>query len=205
MPELDVKSLEYYTGLECDILGGPAILSRTGYTGEDGFEIILPAPQGMELWETLMAKGEPHGLQAAGLGSRDTLRLEAAMPLYGHELSESLDPFSAGLSFAVKLDKNEFLGQAALKELKPQVQKRRVGIELEGKRIAREGSKIFVAGAEAGEVTSGTFSPTLEKPIAMGYMEKSLANVDAEVEVEIRNQRIPGRIVKLPFYRRPAG
>jgi aminomethyltransferase len=103
------------------------------------------------------------------------------------------------------LDKNEFLGQEALKELKPQVRKRRVGIELEGKRIAREGSKIFVAGAEAGVVTSGTFSPTLEKPIAMGYMEKSLANVDARVEVEIRNQRIPGRIVKLPFYRRPAG
>ncbi len=205
LPGQDVKSLEYYTGLEGEVFGEQAILSRTGYTGEDGFEVILPAAKGLELWETLIANGQPHGLEPAGLGCRDTLRLEAAMPLYGHELSEEIDPFSAGLGFAVKLDKEEFLGQAALKERKPQVTKRRVGIELEGKRIAREGSKIFAGEREVGEVTSGTFSPTLEKSIAMGYVEKPLAQqVDAPVEVEIRNQRISARIVKLPFYRRQA-
>jgi aminomethyltransferase len=202
---VDGNTLEYYTGLECEILGAPAILSRTGYTGEDGFEIIVPADWGIDLWETLMEKGQPLGLQPAGLGCRDTLRLEAAMPLYGHELSENLDPFSAGVGFAVKLDKEKFVGQEALREIKDQVTKRRVGLELEGKRIAREGSKILHQETEVGEVTSGTYSPTLEKSIAMGYVEKSLAKPDISVEVEIRQQKIPARIVKLPFYRRTTG
>lgn len=204
MPRVDGHGLEYYTGLECDILGAPAILSRTGYTGEDGFEIILPASKGMELWETLMKNGEPHSLVPAGLGCRDTLRLEAAMPLYGHELSEELDPFSAGLGFAVKLDKENFLGKEALSQRKAQVAMRRVGIELDGKRIAREGSLIFHEGAEVGKVTSGTFSPTLEKSIAMAYVTNSIAKAGTGVEVEIRSRRIPGYLVKLPFYRRPS-
>ncbi len=200
----DATGLEYYTGLECEILGTEAILSRTGYTGEDGFEIILPAGKGLELWESLMANGQEHGLVPAGLGCRDTLRLEAAMPLYGHELSEDLDPFSAGLGFAVTLDKEGFIGQEALKAIKPQVAMRRVGIELEGKRIAREGSLIFHEGTDVGKVTSGTYSPTLEKSIAMGYIKSSLAKAGNAVELEIRNQRIPGYTVKLPFYRRPS-
>jgi aminomethyltransferase len=130
------------------------------------------------------------------------LRLEAAMPLYGHELSEELDPFSAGLGFAVKLDKESFIGKDALTRRKEQVAMRRVGIELEGKRIAREGSLIFHEGTEVGMVTSGTFSPTLEKSIAMGFVKTALAKAGNAVEVEIRNQRIPGTTVKLPFYRR---
>ena len=202
LPGLDVDSLEYYTGLDCEVLGAPAIVSRTGYTGEDGFELIVPADWGIDLWETLMEKGAGLGLKPAGLGCRDTLRLEAAMPLYGHELSENLDPFSAGLGFAVKLDKENFIGQEALRELRDKTAKRRVGLVLEGKRIAREGSNIFHQGAEVGEVTSGTYSPTLEKSIAMGYIEKSVAKPDTEIDVEIRTQKIPARIVKLPFYRR---
>ncbi len=201
-PAIDGDSLAYYTGRECELFGVPAILSRTGYTGEDGFEIILPAEKGIPLWESLMDQGRAAGLKPAGLGCRDTLRLEAAMPLYGHELSEEIDPFTAGLSFAVQLEKDEFLGQPALKSLKDQVTRRRVGLELEGRRIAREGSEIFHDGNEAGEITSGTFSPTLEKSIAMGYLEKSLAKPGTKVEVEIRNQRIPAQTVKLPFYRR---
>ncbi len=201
-PGLDADSLEYYTGLECELLGTSAVLSRTGYTGEDGFEIIVPADRGIDLWETLIEKGREHGLKPAGLGCRDTLRLEAGMPLYGHELSEDLDPFSAGLGFAVKLDKGDFVGREALAQRKEQVTRRRAGLVLEGKRIAREGSKIFREGAEVGAVTSGTFSPTLEKSIAMGYIEKSLAKPETAVEIEIRNQKIPARIVKLPFYRR---
>ena len=201
-PTLDGNGLAYYTGRECELFGVPAILSRTGYTGEDGFEIILAAEKGIPLWETLMDLGQAAGLKPAGLGCRDTLRLEAAMPLYGHELSEDIDPFTAGLSFAVQLEKEEFLGQAALKSLKDQVTRRRAGLVLEGRRIAREGSKIFHEDREAGEVTSGTFSPTLEKPIAMGYLDKLLAKPGTKVEVEIRNQRIPAQTVKLPFYRR---
>ena len=192
-PAIEGSSLEYYTGIECHILGAPAILSRTGYTGEEGFEIIVPTEWGIDLWECLMEKGGEHGLKPAGLGCRDTLRLEAAMPLYGHELSESIDPFSAGLGFAVKLDKQKFIGQEALRELKDKITRRRVGLELEGKRIAREGWKILHEGVEVGEVTSGTYSPTLEK---------SIAKPDIAIEVEIRNQNIPARIVKLPFYRR---
>lgn len=202
---LDVSSLGYYTGVELQLLGVPAIISRTGYTGEDGFEIILAANQGTLLWESLMEYGEKFGLKPAGLGCRDTLRLEAAMPLYGHELSEEIDPFSAGLSFAVKLDKNEFIGQSALKNLKGQMTKKRIGLELDGRRIAREGSKIFHEGTEVGEVTSGTFSPTLEKSLAMGYVQKPLAKFGQAFEVEIRNQRIPAKSVKLPFYRRDNG
>lgn len=202
---LDVTTLEYYTGVELTLLGVPAIISRTGYTGEDGFEIILAGSQGTPLWESLMDRGEQYGLKPAGLGCRDTLRLEAAMPLYGHELSEDRDPFSAGLGFAVKLEKGEFIGQSALNDLKGQITNRRVGLELEGRRIAREGSLIFHEGTEVGEVTSGTFSPTLEKSLAMGYVQKPLAKSGHAFEVEIRGQRIPAQSVKLPFYRRENG
>jgi aminomethyltransferase len=128
--------------------------------------------------------------------------LEAAMPLYGHELSESIDPYSAGLAFAVKLDKENLIGREALLKCKEQVSRKRIGLELEGRRIAREGSKIFHDGAEVGEVTSGTFSPTLEKPIAMGYVAQPLAKAGTLFEIEIRGQRLPAYAVKLPFYRR---
>ncbi len=205
LPALDGNTLKYYTGTTCEMFGTSAIVSRTGYTGEDGFEVIVPADQGEKLWETLMDLGKEHDIKPAGLGCRDTLRLEAAMPLYGHELNEDIDPYSAGLGFAVKLDKGEFIGRDALADLKEQVKKRRVGLVLEGKRIAREGSKIFHAGNEVGEVTSGTYSPTLEQSIAMAYVEKPLAKVDNEFEVEIRNNRIPAKSVKLPFYRRSDG
>ena len=202
LPELDLHGLEYYTGLETELLGVTAIISRTGYTGEDGFEVIIAAEKGGELWEALMEKGKPYGLKPAGLGCRDTLRLEAGMPLYGHELSEEIDPFSAGLAFAVKLDKEHLIGREALKDLKESFTKKRIGLELEGRRIAREGTKIFHEGEEVGEVTSGTFSPTLEKPIAMGYVNKELAKAGTTFEVEIRGQRFPAYAVKLPFYRR---
>lgn len=148
-----------------------SLLSRTGYTGEDGYELIVPADQLVSRWENLLERAREHGvtLQPCGLGSRDTLRLEAAMPLYGHELSESIDPLTAGLEFAVKFDKPDFIGKAALIELAQQTNRRvRIGLELSGRRIAREGSEIRVDGAHCGIVTSGTFSPTRDRSISMG-------------------------------------
>jgi len=199
----EIGGLKYYAAIECRVLDAPAIVSRTGYTGEDGFEIIVPAAQGLPLWETLMERGQPAGLRAAGLGCRDTLRLEAAMPLYGHELDETIDPYTAGLSFGVKLDAKDFIGREALRAARERGDRpRRVGLELAGKRIAREGSLVFAGEREAGRVTSGTFSPTCNKSIAMAYVAADLAAPGTAVEVDIRGKREAAKVVKLPFYSR---
>ncbi|MFN0197251.1 MAG: glycine cleavage system aminomethyltransferase GcvT [Planctomycetaceae bacterium] len=194
-----IASLKYYTGIKTTIDGAAAIVSRTGYTGEDGFEVILPADQCAALWERLIAAGA----QAAGLGCRDTLRLEAGMPLYGHELNESIDPLTAGLGFAVKLEGRTFPGSMALQRIQQQgIAQRRVGLELAGKRIAREHAAIRKAGTTIGEVTSGTFSPTLEKTIAMAYVEANHAVIGNDLQVDIRGTDVAAKIVKIPFYRR---
>jgi aminomethyltransferase len=201
--DIELAPLKYYYGATCRVQGVGGIVSRTGYTGEDGFEVIVPAAQAVTLWETLIASGTPGGLLPAGLGCRDTLRLEAAMPLYGHELNENIDPYTAGLAFGVKLDGREFPGRGALVAAKANANRpKRVGLELEGKRIAREGAHVLSAGQQVGHVTSGTFSPTLEKSIAMAYVSASHAAVGSSLEVDIRGQRVPAKVVKLPFYRR---
>ncbi|MFO1020161.1 MAG: glycine cleavage T C-terminal barrel domain-containing protein [Planctomycetales bacterium] len=180
-----------------------AIVSRTGYTGEDGFEVILPADHMLSLWEELLQRGGEQGVIACGLGCRDTLRLEAAMPLYGHELSEYVDPFSAGLSFAVKLGKGEFIGREALERIKSApLPKKRVGLVLEGKRIARENTPVVLGDKTIGVVTSGTFSPTLEKSLGMGYVDRGESAVGTKIEVDIRGKREGAEIVGLPFYKR---
>ena len=162
------EKLAYYFGMATIYRDGPCLVSRTGYTGEDGLEFIVGKEQAVQLWEDLVGRGA----KPCGLGARDTLRLEAAMPLYGHELTEEIDPFQAGLAWAVKLDKGDFLGRDALLHRKDEKGLRqRVGLELEGKRIAREGSLVLAGGREIGQVTSGTFSPTLGKSIAMVYLE----------------------------------
>jgi aminomethyltransferase len=163
----------------------------------------VPAAQAVSLWESLIAAGTPKGLLPAGLGCRDTLRLEAGMPLYGHELNESIDPFTAGLAFGVRLDAGEFIGREALVAAKANAARpRRVGLELAGKRIAREGAIVFDGEAQVGRVTSGTFSPTLEKSIAMAYVAPADATVGTPLSVDIRGQREPAHVVKLPFYKR---
>ena len=193
----------YYSAAPMTVAGKDALVSRTGYTGEDGFELIVPSEAGMELWNVLLEAGQPFGVQACGLGCRDTLRLEAAMPLYGHELNEATDPLTAGLDFAVKLEAADFIGRAALKKLaESPTGKMRIGLELEGKRIAREGAGILSGEQSAGEVTSGTFSPTLQKAIAMGYVDVAVSATGTEVEVDIRGKRHVARIVNLPFYKR---
>jgi aminomethyltransferase len=176
------------------------VISRTGYTGEDGVEIMLGASQAVELCEELLARGA----KPCGLGARDTLRLEAAMPLYGHELTEEIDPLQAGLGWAVKLDKGEFIGRdALLRRQQDKTRPVRVGLELEGKRIAREGAAVLRDGRPVGKVTSGTFAPTLNKALAMAYVEPAHAAVGTACSVDVRGKAEAARVVALPFYRRP--
>jgi aminomethyltransferase len=195
----DAGKLSFYYATPTTYHGKPCVVSRTGYTGEDGLEIMLGAAQGVELWKELVARGA----KPCGLGARDTLRLEAAMPLYGHELTEDIDPFQAGLAWAVKPDKGDFIGRAALLRRRQDVTPRqRVGLELEGKRIAREGAAVLRDGREIGRVTSGTFGPTLGKAIAMAYLDPNQTQPGTPCEVDVRGKPAPARVVPLPFYRR---
>ncbi len=196
-------SLGYYHGAESEIAGHGGLISRTGYTGEDGCELIVPADAALGLWETLYTAAQSVDGTAAGLGARDTLRLEAGMPLYGHELDESIDPFQAGLGYAVNLKDRTFPGSDALASLKNDATRPvRVAWELAGKRVPREGYSVLAGGKTVGRVTSGTFSPTLNKPIAMGYVSRAHANPGTEVTIDIRGSQEPARTVELPFYKR---
>ncbi|HXG08976.1 MAG TPA: glycine cleavage system aminomethyltransferase GcvT [Gemmataceae bacterium] len=195
----DASQLGYYYATATTYRGQNCIVSRTGYTGEDGLEIITTAALAVPLWEDLLARGA----KPCGLGARDTLRLEAAMPLYGHELTEDIDPFQAGLSWAVKLDKGDFIGrEALLRRRDDRTLPRRVGLELEGKRLAREGAAVLRDGREIGRVTSGTFAPTLNKAIAMAYVDPAHTAPGTALEVDVRGKPVPARVVPLPFYRR---
>ena len=195
----DIGALPYYHAARTTYRGKNGAVSRTGYTGEDGYEFIVRAEQGPQLWEELLARAA----KPCGLGPRDTLRLEAAMPLYGRELTEEIDPFQAGLGWAVKMDKGDFMGREALARRRQDTTRpQRVGLELEGKRIAREGCAVTCAGRPIGRVTSGTFSPTLNKAIAMAYVDPAHAEPGTACEVDIRGKPAPARVVPLPFYRR---
>lgn len=199
----DPHRLGYYAGTLTTVGGVEAILSRTGYTGEDGCELIVPAEAAMPLWQQLVELAGPLGGQPAGLGARDTLRLEAAMPLYGHELSESINAAQTGLGFAIDLKARAFIGcDAIAKALQDPSLPRRVGLRLEGRQAARQHDRILVGAQSVGEVTSGAFSPTLEVPIAMGYIKPQAAEIGTEVQVEVRGRRLVGQVVPLPFYRR---
>jgi aminomethyltransferase len=199
----NISELAYYTGAEMTVCGAAAIVSRTGYTGEDGCELILPAEIATTVWKQVLTHGQTAGAMAVGLGARDTLRLEAAMPLYGHELSEEINPIQAGLSFAVNLEGRDFIGRnvlAAAKQNPPSLV--RIGLELAGKRAAREHYPVFANGERVGEITSGTFSPTLQKPIAMAYVPPQHAQVGTDLTIDIRGTTEHARIVPLPFYKR---
>lgn len=174
------------------------IVSRTGYTGEDGFEIYVDSKSTLNMWELLLETGKDEGIEACGLGARDTLRLEAAMPLYGHELSESINPLEAGLKRFVKLDKEKFIAQKALEA---PIKRRRIALEMIDRGIARETYKVFCQGQEVGTISSGTHSPTLGKAIAMALVDVAVFN-ENEFEVEVRNRLLKAQKVKLPFYKK---
>ncbi len=202
LTDTDAEQLAYYFATAAHYRGRNCIVSRTGYTGEDGIEIIASADQGLELWEELIRRGA----KPCGLGARDTLRLEAAMPLYGHELSEDIDPFQAGLTWAVKMDKGEFVGREALLRRREDASlPRRVGLEILGRRAAREGSTVLLEGRPIGHVTSGTVTPTLNKPIAMAYIEPGHTTPGTLCTVDVRGKIEEARVTPLPFYRRPKG
>lgn len=204
-PLVDVNlcDMRYYSGQAAQVAGHAGIISRTGYTGEDGCELIVSAASAGGLVDRLFSVGEAFGIQPAGLGARDTLRLEAAMPLYGHELSEAIDPFQAGLGFAVHLKDRDFIGATALRALKDRPnQPRRVGLELSNKRVPREHYPVLFKGEAVGGITSGTFSPTLDRPIAMAYVQPSAAKLGTELTVDIRGRGEAARVVSLPFYKR---
>ena len=199
-----VAALRYYGFLEGEVAGVPAIVSRTGYTGEDGFELYLPPERAAEVWRRLLADGAAHGLRPAGLGARDTLRLEAAMALYGHELDEDTTPLEAGLAWVVKLDKGgDFLGRGALLAQRDAgVRRTLVGFEVEGKGIARQGHPVLSGGEAVGVVTSGTWSPTLEKALGMAYVPAALAAPGTHLDLDVRGRTVPAAVVEMPFYRR---
>jgi len=194
-----VETLPYYHGCRTTYEGKPCSVSRTGYTGEDGLEFIVSAEQAQKLWEDLLSRGA----LPCGLGARDTLRLEAAMPLYGHELNEDIDPFQAGLGWAVKMDKGDFIGREVLmRRRQDKSLRQRVGLELEGKRLAREGASIMKDNKTIGTVTSGTFAPTLAKAIAMAYVDPAYTPPGTTCEIDVRGKPAPARVVPLPFYKR---
>jgi aminomethyltransferase len=202
--DIDLDALRYYAIVEGQVAGIPALVARTGYTGEDGFEVFVDTDRAIELWDALMAAGKGDGLVPIGLGARDTLRLEAGMPLYGNELDRSTNPFEAGLGRVVKLDKpDEFVGRAALEKVaRDGVARKLVGIVVRGRGIARHGYPIRAGERVTGVVTSGTQSPTLGEAIAMGYVATADAEPGTMIDVEIRGQRVPAEVVALPFYRR---
>lgn len=200
----DIAALEGYSGLVTAQMRKPCVVSRTGYTGEDGVELIVKNVDALQVWKNVLAAGRDRGVKPAGLGARDTLRLEAAMPLYGHELNEEIDPYQAGLGFAVNLKGRQFPGSHVLATRKdnprPQV---RVGLELSGRRVPREHYSVLRGTEPVGVVTSGTFSPTLEKPIAMAYVRPEAAELGSELTVDVRGKPEAARVVPLPFYTRP--
>lgn len=204
----DISALKYYFAAISDIpdRDGQQIVSRTGYTGEDGYEVIVPKEYVEELVFTLTEKQTAWRFDfpvvPSGLGARDTLRLEAAMPLYGHELNESIDPLQAGLSWAVKFDKGNFVGRDALLKLKDTARPQRIGLALDGKKAAREGCAVLKDSKNVGTVTSGSFVPTLEKSIAMAYVAPACAAPGTVLSVDIRGVEAPARVVPLPFYKR---
>ncbi|KOU76986.1 glycine cleavage system protein T [Streptomyces sp. MMG1533] len=208
LTDAGLDGLKYYAGLPGTVAGVPALIARTGYTGEDGFELFVKPEHAVELWQALTKAGEGVGLVPCGLSCRDTLRLEAGMPLYGHELSTSLTPFDAGLGRVVKFEKEgDFVGREALAEAASRAEANPprvlVGLVAEGRRVPRAGYAVVADGEVIGEVTSGAPSPTLGKPIAMAYVDAAHAAPGTPgVGVDIRGSHEPYEVVALPFYKR---
>ena len=197
--EEDLTPIKAFGHLNGTVLGQPAILARTGYTGEDGFEVMVEPSVGIELWQNLIEVG----VLPCGLGARDTLRLEAAMALYGQDIDDTTTPLEARLGWLVHLDsKGDFIGREVLQQQKANgVQRKLVGLQMQGRNIARHDYPVLSAGEVVGKITSGTLSPTLGYPIALAYLPSQLATIGNQLEVEIRGKTYPTTIVKRPFYR----
>jgi aminomethyltransferase len=195
--------LGYYRFVEGRLFGIEALIARTGYTGEDGFELYFAPEHGARVWQGLMEAGQPHGIEAVGLGARDTLRLEMGYMLYGNDIDDTTTPLEAGLGWTVKLKKGDFTGRDVLLRQKEQgLARKLVGFELDGRRVARHDMPIEKDGRVVGRVTSGTFGPSLEKPIGMGYVETAFAETGTPLDVVAGGARLAARVVTRPFYTR---
>ena len=195
--------LGYYRFLEGTLFGAPATVSRTGYTGEDGFELYFHPRDAAAVWTGLVEAGRPHGLEPIGLGARDTLRLEMGYMLYGNDIDDTTTPLEAGLGWTVKLAKGDFHGRdVMLKQKAEGLSRRLVGFQLDGRRVPRHGMKVATSGREAGVVTSGTFSPSLERPLGMGYVETALAANGTALEIDAGSTTLAARVTARPFYTR---
>ena len=186
---------------DCSVAGINCLISRTGYTGEDGFELYCAPADAPRLWDALLKAGEDRGLIPCGLGARDTLRLEAGMPLYGHEMNDEITPRQTGLGYFVKMEKEDFIGKKAMEEMGPPTIKR-VGLKMLGRGIARENFPVYAGGKVIGHTTSGTHCPTLGCACAMALVEKEAAPLDAVVQVEIRGKLVDAQVVRSQFYKR---
>lgn len=205
LTDIDLNSIPYYYfKQDVNMAGINVLISRTGYTGEDGFEVYMPQDKAVKLWEAIMEAGREYGILPCGLGARDTLRFEAKMPLYGHELDENTTPLEAGLSFAVSFDKN-FIGKdVLLKEKQEGLKKKLIGFEMVDKGIPRKDYEVYKNGEKIGYVTTGTHSPTLGKNIGLAYVSPEFAKVGEELDIMIRGKLNRAVVVKTPFYKRKA-
>ena len=201
LADVDVRAIEYYRFARGKLAGASALISRTGYTGEDGFELYVPWNDTERVWTTLLDAGKPIEAAPIGLGARDTLRLEMRYALYGNDIDATTNPLEAGLGWVVKPAKGDFIGNAAIERMRAEGPRRRlVGIEMADRSVARHGYAVLSDGRRIGEVTSGSYGPSVEKSIALAYIETSLAAVGTAVDVEIRGQARAARVVKTPFH-----
>ena len=197
---VDLKAISYYHFVKFDSAFGPILLSETGYTGEEGYEVFCGLNQAPALWKRLMAVGAPLGLKPVGFGARDTLRLESRFLLYGHDMTDETTPLEAGLIWTIGWNKNDFLGKKALEAQRKQgIVRKLAGFQVEGRGIAREGCAVMVHGRSIGSVTSGTYSPTIKKSIGLAYVAPQFAEPGQQIEIEIREKFHRAQIVKTPF------
>jgi aminomethyltransferase len=200
---VDLGGIKYYWFTDGEVSGTPARIAHTGYTGEDGFEIYVPPADAVRMWHLVMDAGAEFGIKPCGLGARNTLRLEAKMALYGHEIDASISPLEADLGWIVKLDKGEFVGRdALLKQKESGIRRKLIGFEMRGRGIGRDGYEVFLNGAAAGWVTSGGPAPTLNKNIGLCYLPAEQSVPGTSIQIMIRNQPVDAVTVETPFYKR---
>ena len=204
LTDLDLSVVKYYWFRETNLAGVDVIVLRTGYTGEEGFEVAVHVDYSEKVWNGILEAGKKFDIEPIGLGARDTLRMEMKFCLYGNDIDETTNPIEAGLGWATKVDKGDFLGREAIMQIKEKGAARKlVGFEMKQRAVPRQGYKILKDGDEIGYVTSGTFSPSLEKGIGIGYVNVPFNEVGTSVSIEIRGKGVEAELVKTPFYQRP--
>jgi len=199
-----LDEIQFYWFREGEVAGKRAIISRTGYTGEEGFELYVDNEDAPEIWDAVMDAGKEYDIEPIGLGARDTLRLEMKYALYGNDIDETTNPIEAGLGWITKVNKGEFIGRDTILDVKAKgIDRKLIGFVVDGKAIPRHGYKCIAGGEEVGHVTSGCWSPSLEQGIGMAYLSKEYTPVDTRFDLDIRGKIVPAKVVETPFYKRP--